>query len=1398
MYPSRDQRKPLMISLLVGVLAVATAVIGLPAIASASSVLGSNSTNPVGSGGASTITKVGVAASCGTPKKGFAACFALRRTDIRPVSGLQPLDTTPSGYGPADLQSAYSLPANGGAGQTVAIVDAFDDPTAEADLAIYRQQFGLPPCTTANGCFRKVDQRGGTSYPPPDAGWAGEISLDVDMVSAAAPAAHILLVEADNNSNVNLSLSVDEAVALGAKYVSNSYGTAYSSIPGSGEDASEVTEFDPHYNHPGVAVVASSGDSDFGVSYPAASQYVTSVGGTSLVTAANSRGWSETVWHNAFGGPGSGCSLFEAKPAFQTDSGCSMRTVADVSAVADPLTGVAVYQTFGNSGWTVYGGTSVSSPIIASVFAAAGTPVTGTYPNSYPYANAGALNDVTSGLNGTCSPAYLCTAGTGYDGPTGLGTPNGLAAFTTGPHGELLGTVSDAATSAAIAGATVVAGDSTALTDAQGHYSMSVPVGTYDLTASAYGYASATVTGVSVTDGAHVTQNFALNAVPAASVSGTVTDGSGHNWPLYARIVVDGVPGGPAFTDPFTGHYSLNLPQGATYHLHVTPIYGGYQTVDVTVDLGTTNTVANVAVPVDAQGCTAPGYAVHLTGTTEAFDATTAPPGWVVDNGTGNGGWVFTDDGHRGNLTGGTGGFAIADSDHLGPGNSQNTTLTAPAVDFTGLGNPAIGFDTDYRGFPNQVGAVELSIDGGATFSVVWQKTTDQFRGPAHVDLPIPQATGHSALVRFRFISSFGWWWELDNVFIGAKACQPVPGGLVLGLVTDQNTSAPVNNALITSVDAPSTTASSAATPDDPNLADGFYWLFSALTGNHPFTAAKTHYTTATKTVNVAADFATRADFSLKAGQVTVTPASISKTLAWAKTATATLTLKNTGTATATVKLAERPGGFVLLTAGGAPLREVKGKFSAHSLHAGNGALIPMNATAPPDATPADAPWTSIANYPTPIQDNAVGLNDGLLYSAYGFDGTGDSRALFVYNPDSGSWSQLASATDTREKPAAAFIGGKFYTVGGWGASGDPDPKMEIYDPGTNTWSTGTATPMPFAGSGTAVLNGKLYVIGGCSAFSCGATNVEVFDPATSTWSAAAAYPEAVSWESCGALGSAIYCAGGTTDTATITHTYMYDPATDAWSVRANLPIDMWGSAYTPANGVLLVSGGVTNNSATITNRGFAYDPATDSWTALPNSNQTAYRSGSACGFYQIGGSPGGFSTPLVNSQVLPGFADCDNNADVPWLSLSATSATLAAGATAKITVTLDASVTAVTQPGTYTASIVPSSDTPYTLSPVAVSMTVNPPKTWGKIMGTVTSAVDGSPIAGATVQIDSWAASYTLKTDKFGQYALWLDVRNNPLQLIVAKDGWQPQTRKVKISKGTVTIANFVLKKAP
>jgi hypothetical protein len=358
---------------------------------------------------------------------GHYTCFAQRRSDLgfTPRSAVSP-QAAPSGYGPSSLQSAYKLPAGAGSGRRVYIVDAYDDPNAASDLNAYRSQFGLPACTTANGCFQKLNQNGATSpLPAGDTGWAGEISLDLDMVSAACPNCAITLIEA-NDASDNLFAAVKKATDLGAKFVSMSWGGP--------EGGTEPSYDSTYFKSSGVVYTASTGDSGYsaGVIYPATSVDVVAVGGTSLNTASNARGFTETVWSGA----GSGCSSDETKPSWQSGiSACTRRATADVSAVADPNTGVAVYQTYGGSGWAVYGGTSASAPLIASVYALAGTPGAAEKPPSDPYAHTGNLFDVTSGSNGSCSPSTLCKGGAGWDGPTGLGTPNGTAAFTAGGGG---------------------------------------------------------------------------------------------------------------------------------------------------------------------------------------------------------------------------------------------------------------------------------------------------------------------------------------------------------------------------------------------------------------------------------------------------------------------------------------------------------------------------------------------------------------------------------------------------------------------------------------------------------------------------------------------------------------------------------------------------------------------------------------------------------------------------------------------------------------------------------------------------------------------------------------------------------------------------------------------------
>jgi subtilase family serine protease len=328
-----------------------------------------------------------------------------------------PLATSgPTGHNPADLRDAYKITSTGSSSTIIAIVDAYNYPNAESDLAVYRAEFGLPPCTTANGCFKKVNQDGiEGNYPRTDTGWAQEAALDLDMASAMCPSCKLVLVEATSSSFSNLATAVNTAAKLGAHVISNSYG---------GAESSGAADFDSFYTHPGVAITVSSGDAGFGVEFPASSPHVTAVGGTRLVQSQNARGWSETVWS----GGGSGCSTVFTKPSWQTDPGCPKRTVADVAAVADPNTGVSVYGPVNRhtSGWMVFGGTSVAAPLVGGVYAVNGGTVTF---GSDPYAHKSALFDVTSGSNGTCGGSYLCTATVGFDGPTGLGTPNGTAAF---------------------------------------------------------------------------------------------------------------------------------------------------------------------------------------------------------------------------------------------------------------------------------------------------------------------------------------------------------------------------------------------------------------------------------------------------------------------------------------------------------------------------------------------------------------------------------------------------------------------------------------------------------------------------------------------------------------------------------------------------------------------------------------------------------------------------------------------------------------------------------------------------------------------------------------------------------------------------------------------------------
>ncbi len=377
-------------------------------------------------------------AACDAPKPtDTAICFALVRTDVRNAA-VHPAASAPAGYSPAQLQAAYGLPSSsGGSGQTVALVEVGDYPTAAADLATYRSEYGLSACTATNGCFRKVGQSGTSSLPSEDASWAEETALDQDMVSAVCPNCHILIVEANSATTSDLEAAENTAANLGASEISNSYG------------GSEYAASDVAYSHAGVVITASAGDSGYseGSMQPCSFASVVCTGGTSLQPASGSRGYTEVVWNDLSsqgGASGSGCSSEVAKPSWQNDKGCTMRSQSDVSFDADPEYGVAVYDSTayeGYSGWLEFGGTSVASPAISAVYALAGNAGSlGSSAAERIWTNEGSgLHGVTSGNNlapgGSCGAAYpyICTAGTNddgvYSGPGGWGTPNGVTDF---------------------------------------------------------------------------------------------------------------------------------------------------------------------------------------------------------------------------------------------------------------------------------------------------------------------------------------------------------------------------------------------------------------------------------------------------------------------------------------------------------------------------------------------------------------------------------------------------------------------------------------------------------------------------------------------------------------------------------------------------------------------------------------------------------------------------------------------------------------------------------------------------------------------------------------------------------------------------------------------------------
>ena len=485
---------------------------------------------------------------------------------------------------------------------------------------------------------------------------------------------------------------------------------------------------------------------------------------------------------------------------------------------------------------------------------------------------------------------------------------------TSGPSGTLHGTVTDGANP--LAGVKVVAGSASTNTDASGSYSFTLPVGTYDMTASKYGYIPGTASGIGVTDGGDTVQNFALSAAPSVTINGVVKDGSGGGWPLYAKVVIkaSGAPTFTLYTDPVTGYYSQTLVSGIPYTFTVTAVSSGYEPGGGVVPLivaGMTPTavVVNWSLIADLNACSAPGY-VFETGTLidETFSTGAIPSGWSQT--FSGGGWEFptgSDACGRSNNTGGSGGFAILDSDCIGIVN-VDASLNTPPVDLTGVMGPVLTFNSDYVDL-SSIADVDVSTDGGTSWTNVWERSGSDDAGPTFQSVDVTALAGQADVrARFRFQGFWAWWWEVDNVMLGdpngqVGTCNLQPGGLVVGNVLSANSGSGLNGATVENLTSGGSTKTF-ATPNDPNQPDGLYILFSE-SGSNDFKASLALYGSDQHTVLVIPNSTIRRDFTLQSGNVSATPSPLNSRLNPGTTEDKTLTIKNTGGAPAAFEVIE-------------------------------------------------------------------------------------------------------------------------------------------------------------------------------------------------------------------------------------------------------------------------------------------------------------------------------------------------------------------------------------------------------------------------------------------------------------------------------------------------------------
>ncbi|MGH8791534.1 MAG: S8 family serine peptidase [Stackebrandtia sp.] len=927
---------------------------------------------------------------------------------------------------------------------------------------------------------------------------------------------------------------------------------------------------------------------------------------------------------------------------------------------------------------------------------------------------------------------------------------------------------------------------------ADGDYVFSaLTAGDYEVTVAKFGYVSETTT-VTVVEGETVVADFDLDAAPSGSVSGVVSDGSGQGWPLYAEIDVDGVDMS-TFTDPVTGQYAFDLPDGE-YTLNVDAVYPGYDSTSADVETGAET---NIELSADAGSCSAPGYGYDYADVPlrQTFDDSALPEGWeIVNDGDDTLEW-FDNPKNRENLTGGEGGFAVADSDAAGSGGVHMVTdLITPPVNMTKAADPVLSFDSDYRHTGGSRASVLVTTDGGEIWTELWSAAANRRGTAEEIDLS-SYAGATKVQFKFRFDdgTSWAWWWQLDNVRVGTPDCvADGDSGLVVGNVVDGNSGGALNGATVTDT-ATGASAETAATPDDDNVADGFYWLHTTQTGEHDISASRNGWTDSVSAVDVVASDTVRADFTLGAGKLEADPDSVSAYVSMGGSWTESVELTNTGTAPVTVETGETGGGFEPM-GGSAQDTLLPEPASPDRVDVADGGSNFFT------MSQADTEWTTLSDYPEPAFDVAGAYDDGVAYFLGGVGEEGAIASAYAYDVDEAQWSSIADLPEALMQARAAVVDGKLYVFGGWN-SGSTSAATYVYDIAAESWSEAAPAPSGRAAAGHGVVDGQIYIVGGCqqSAVCDQGANTWRYDPSSDAWETLAEYPSNVAHGACGGVDGQLICAGGVADSG-LTATYAYNAAADSWEQRADMPRDVWGMASAAANGMLIVSNGVVENNSALTSQTLGYDPAADEWVNLPDSGSQLYRTSMACGVVKAAGRDIG-NNPVADAEMLAGYDDCGGAAaDVPWLSTDLETVVLEPGESATMEVAVSAETgSGVDQPGVYDARVVLGNDSPYGSTYVDVTMTVSPDPNSGKASITVYGAPQCSastlPLVGAQVQLMSnHGKRYDLTTDGAGLAEYWAPAGS--YTLIVSKDGWAAQVKFVELKRGRLNSWSFTLDK--